>query len=62
MDFGIENKYKYKYNTVDAGYKHIVGNCISGAYNRHVLITVIKYIGYIATVFQHSVLISDMFL
>ena len=42
--------------TVDAGYKHIVGNCIN------VLITGINYIGIYGNRFQYSVLISDMFL
>ena len=46
---------------MDAGYKHIVGNCTKCAYNRHVLITEINCIGYMSTV-SNSVLISDMFL
>ena len=49
-------------NTVDAGHKNIVGNCIYCSYNRHVLITGINYIGYMSTVFEYNVLISGMFL
>ena len=39
---------------VITGYKHIAGNC------KYVLITGIKYMGYMATVFQYSVLITGV--